>query len=53
MDTLRGSYFKQDTPLKWSIGFVILFTFGRGGVTVVCTKMKRAENINLIFRDIS
>lgn len=31
--TLYGSYFKIDTPLMWSIGFVFLFTLG--GITGV------------------
>jgi cytochrome c oxidase subunit 1 len=33
MATLSGSYFKLETPLLWSIGFVFLFTLG--GVTGV------------------
>nr|YP_010460104.1 cytochrome c oxidase subunit I [Lycosa singoriensis]UUC05151.1 cytochrome c oxidase subunit I [Lycosa singoriensis] len=33
MATIHGSYFKMNTPLMWSIGFVFLFTLG--GITGV------------------
>nr|YP_009131521.1 cytochrome c oxidase subunit I [Argyroneta aquatica]AIL95155.1 cytochrome c oxidase subunit 1 [Argyroneta aquatica] len=33
MATLHGSYFKMETPLMWSVGFVFLFTLG--GITGV------------------
>lgn len=33
MATLYGSYFKIDTPLMWSVGFIFLFTLG--GITGV------------------